>query len=208
LTHFLPELPFFRSGLVLLEIIGYNIRGLNFVTANIDSIRPRSFMPVITPVTVSLADFLSHRQGRRFPDVVGDPRLDFGRWVDFFNDPARQQRLCDAEVDHLRPALAGVIRELENHPDFRPFLSGHDANTTKRARQALGVLTGVVMEQLGWSKAGRKGALGHRIAARPPAGEGAYRNRRGSLSRWFSRAEHYVPPGGLPYPLVGLADAD
>jgi hypothetical protein len=158
-------------------------------------------MPAVTPTPVSLADFESHRQGRRFPDVVGDARIDFRRWVAFFADPARQQRLCDAEVDHLRPALAGVIRELENHPDFGPFLSGHDAQTTKRARQAIGVLTGVVMEKLGWSRAGRKGALGHR-AARAPAEAGGYRNRRGSLSRWLTRAEHYLPPGGLPYPLV------
>jgi hypothetical protein len=156
-------------------------------------------MPAITPVTITRADFARHRQGRRFPDVESDARFDFGRWVEFFNDPARQQRLCDAEIDHLRPALAGVIRELENHPDFHPFLSGHDRDTTKRARQAIGVLTGVVMEKLGWSKAGRKGALGHRVAA---AGEGGYRNRRGSLSRWLTRAEHYLPPGGLPYPLV------
>lgn len=162
-------------------------------------------MAAITPVTLSLADFQNHRQGRRFPDVVNDTRLDFHRWVEFFNDPARQQRLCDSEIDHLRPALAGVIRELENHPDFRPFLSGHDSSATKRARQAVGVLTGVVMEKLGWSKAGRKGALGHRAAPRATAEE---RHRRGSLSRWFSRAEHYHPPGGLPYPLVDSTEPE
>jgi hypothetical protein len=159
-------------------------------------------MAVFTPTTVSLADFESHRQGRRFPDVVSDARFDFRRWIAFFNDPNRQQRLCDAEIDHLRPALAGVIRELENHPDFQPFLAGHDAATTKRARQAVGVLTGVVMQKLGWSKAKRKGALGHGAPARPTAEAGTYRNRRGSLSRWLRRAEHYVPPGGLPYPRV------
>jgi hypothetical protein len=165
-------------------------------------------MPAIKPVTISLADFRNHRQGRRFPDVVGDTRFSFQRWVHFFNDPARQQRLCDAEIDHLRPALAGVIRELENHPDFRPFLSGYDADTTKRARQALGVLTRVVMEKLGWAKAGRKGALGHRIPTRTTAEAGGYRNRRGSLSRWLTRAEHYLPPGGLPYPLVDGPEAE
>src|SRR5712671_984651 len=131
-------------------------------------------MTPITPVTVTFADFQEHRQGRRFPDVVGDARLDFRRWVAFFNDPARQQRLCDAEIHHLRPALAGVIRELENHPDFQPFLSGNDATTTKRARQAIGVLTSVVMEKLGWSKAKRKGALGHNVSSRPKAEAGTY----------------------------------
>jgi hypothetical protein len=138
-------------------------------------------MRAIAPVIVTLTDFLSHEQGRRFIDVVSDTRLSFRRWIEFFNHPDRQQRMCDSEVDHLRPALAGVIRELENHPDFRPFLAGHDALVTRRARQSVVVLTRLVMAELGWSRTGRKRPL-----------------RR--LSRWFARAEHFVPPGGLPYP--------
>src|SRR4051794_28850955 len=145
-------------------------------------------MPAITPVIVTLADFLSHPQGRRFLDVVSDTRLSFRRWIEFFNHPARQQRLCDAEVDHLRPALAGVIRELENHPDFRPFLAGHDAAVTRRGRRAIVVLTRLVMEKLGWSRTGRKGPLRH-------------------LSSWFARGEHFVPPGGLPCPPAGRGES-
>src|SRR5262245_55092225 len=146
-------------------------------------------MPAITPVIVTLADFLSHPQGRRFLDVVSDTRLSFRRWIEFFNHPARQQRMCDSEVDHLRPVLAGVIRELENHPDFRPFLAGHDAAVTRRARKAVIVLTRLVMEQLGWSRTGRKEALGR-------------------LSQWFARAEHFGPPGGLPYQVVGTGEGE
>jgi hypothetical protein len=165
-------------------------------------------VPAITPTTITLVEFQADRQGCRFTDVVGDGRLTFQCWLDFFNDPVRQQRLADSEIDHLRPALAGVIRELENHPDFQPLLTGYDAHTTERARQCIGVIVRIIMEKLGWAKAGRKGALGHRVPVRPrTTTPGAYRNRRGSLSRWFTKAEHYTPPGGLPYPLVGVQQA-
>src|SRR5436190_1541797 len=129
--------------------------------------------------------FLSDRQGRRFSDVVNDPRLDFDEWLKFLNSPARQQRLMDSEQDHGRPALAGIIKELENDDAFRDFLSKHDAHTTRRGRQAIGVLVRMIMEAEGWEKTWTKGSLGTRAKVAPRSTTpGAYRNRSG-LSLWF-----------------------
>lgn len=131
--------------------------------------------------------------------MVNDSRIDFQSWLDFFNDPARQQRMMDSEIDHDRPALAGVIRDLEHHAAFSSFLSGNDAHTTVRGRQAIGVIVRILMEMMGWKKAGHKGLLGQRATV--PVGTttpGAHKNVSG-LSDWFTKAERYVLPQGMPY---------
>ena len=150
-------------------------------------------------MVLTLGDFLSDRQGARFSDVVNDPRVSFQAWLDFFNNPARQQRMMDSELDHQRPALAGVVRDLEHLDVFDSYLAGHDAHTTQRGRQAIGVIVRLEMEGLGWQKTGRKGSLGQRIRTQPGTRTpGAYINTSG-LSRWFTRAERYVKQGGMPY---------
>lgn len=142
-------------------------------------------------VVLTLDGFLADRQGARFADVVHDSRLDFQSWLDFFSDPARQVRMADSETHHDRPALAGVIKELEQHPAFEHFLSGYDGHTTRRGRQAIGVIVRIVMEEMGWTTTGRKGSLGQRASVSPgTSAPGAYRNTQG-LSQWFTRAERY-----------------
>ncbi len=99
--------------------------------------------------------------------------------------------MLDSEVHHLRPALAGVIREFETQPDIESFLSQKDSHDTVRFRQAIGVLVRLIMESHGWKTTGRKGSLGTRVKVAPgTADPGAYRNSSG-LSVWFTRAEHY-----------------
>lgn len=148
---------------------------------------------------LSEGDFLADTQGRRFADVVNDPAVDFGAWLDFFNDPVRQQRMLDSERDHDRPALAGVVKELEARPAFKDYLSQRDAHKTRRGRQAIGVIVRMIMEGLGWHKTGRKGSLGTRERVKPGTRTpGAYKNKSG-VSKWFTRSEHYEPEGGLPY---------
>ena len=147
--------------------------------------------------------FLSDKQGSKFTDVVGDPRLDFQALLDFFNDRARQVRMEDSEKHHDRPALAGVVRELENTEPFRSFFPRHDGHTTRRTRQAIGVVVRMVMEKRGWTKTGRKGSLGQRAQVRPrTTSPGAYCNTSG-LSWWFTRSERYERPDEPPYPSVG-----
>lgn len=142
-------------------------------------------------VQVTIEDFVRDSQGKKFVGVVQDTRLNFGRLVSFFSCEARQVRMEDAELHHDRPALAGVIKELESDEWFGKFFSNYDAHTTYRARQAIGVITRLIMEARGWHKTGTKGALGQR--GKVDVGDttpGAYQNKSG-LSRWFTRAERY-----------------
>ena len=146
--------------------------------------------------------FANDIQGRRFTDVANDPRLKFDLILDFFDDPARQQRMIDSELHHDRSPLAGVIRELENRDDVHGFFLANEASTTTRFRQAVGVIVRIVMEHRGWRKTGRKGSLGVRVdTAKRASGVGAYRNT-GGLSLWFTRGERYVLTSGMPFRTV------
>ena len=140
--------------------------------------------------------FLADAQGRRFSDVLSDSRVDMDAVFDFFADAARQQRLLDSEMHHNRPALAGVIKELEALPTVASLLGGYDGHTTTRFRQAIGVLTRIIMENHGWATTGRKGSLGKRVKVPAKTTHpGAYRNQTGEgLSIWFTRAERYQRP--------------
>ncbi len=149
--------------------------------------------------------FAQDRQGCRFADVVGDPRIDFAAILAFFDNASRQQRMAESEEHHDRPALAGVVRELEARPDVHEFFLGHDGHTTTRFRQAVGVVVRIVMENQGWRTTGRKGSLGVRATVTPrTTTPGAYHNT-GGLALWFTRAERYELPNGMPYrPVASL----
>lgn len=154
-------------------------------------------------VRLTEREFLADKQGSRFTDVVGDTRLEFQAVLEFFCDPARQVRMEDAEKHHDRPALAGVVRELENTEPLMSFLAGYDGHTTRRVRQAIGVVVRLIMEKRGWEKTGRKGSLGQRasVPARTTR-PGAYHNTSG-LSWWFTRSERYEKMSESAYPAVG-----
>lgn len=145
---------------------------------------------------ISIEDFRQDSQGIRFPDVSNkndksNNGYSFQEWLDFFNDPARQKRMEDSETHHDRPALAGVIKELEQHPAFKIFFAGTDSHKTVRARQAIGVLVRIIMERLGWETTGIKGSLGQRKKVEPgTTTPGGYINEHG-LSKWFTKAERY-----------------
>jgi len=150
-----------------------------------------------------MKEFLSDKQGSRFTDVVKDPRLDFQAVLGFFNESARQIRMEDSEKHHDRPALAGVVRELENAEPFKSFFLSYDGHTTRRMRQAIGVVVRILMERRGWEKTGRKGSLGQRASVRPRTRTpGAYHNTSG-LSWWFTRSGRYENQGESAYPAVG-----
>ncbi|MCX6345075.1 MAG: hypothetical protein NT018_08370 [Armatimonadetes bacterium] len=144
------------------------------------------------PVSITVNDFLNDTQGAKFADVVKESRINFQSWLNFFNDPVRQQRMEDSETHHLRPALAGVIIELENDPAFKSFLANNDAHTTRRGRQAIGVIVRIIMERLGWTiRLHAKGSLGQRARTTPgTVAPGSYYNTSG-LSKWFTKAQHY-----------------
>ena len=112
----------------------------------------------IQVVVITIADFLADSHARRYADVINDPRIDFAAWLRFFSDPLRQQRLQDAERHFGRPALAGVVQELEAHGAFRVLIRDRDG--TKRHRQTIGVIVKLIMRELGWKTTGKKGFLG------------------------------------------------
>lgn len=149
--------------------------------------------------TVTQQDFLADRTGSRYADVAKNSKTEFAKTLTFFSDAGRQQRMVEAEIHHDRPALAGVVLELEYEKWFDDFMRSNDGHDTYRLRQAIGVLVRMIMESLGFKTTGRKGSLGQR--AKAAAGDttpGAYHNT-GGLSMWFTRAERYERPGGNPY---------
>ena len=119
--------------------------------------------------TISVDDFLADSTGRCFVDVVNaDPGL-FERIVDFCGESGRQRRMVNAVLAEGRPALAGVVVELEEQPWFGAHMEANEDTT--RLRRAIGVLVRIVAEANGLRKAGRKGSLPE--------------------SRWFGSAERY-----------------
>lgn len=149
---------------------------------------------------MSLADqFVLDRQGRRFADVFKDPRVSFPSILAFFDEPDRQRRLIESELHHDRPALAGVVCELEHRLDVDQFFRTYDSHVTTRFRQAIGVVVRIIMESHGWKTTGRKGSLG--VPVKQVAGKataGACPNT-GGLAKWFIRAERYEREAGMPY---------
>src|SRR5579863_10419652 len=153
-------------------------------------------------IQITRKDFLEDRQGRTFADVLADAEQPFDQILEFFNDGQRQQRMEDSEIHHDRPALAGVVRELETLEPVDRFLATQHPRRTKRLRQVVGVLVRMIMEKRGWQKTGRKGSLGVRakIAGRTSR-PGTYHNT-GGLAFWFLRAERYERLNGMPFQTV------
>jgi hypothetical protein len=150
-------------------------------------------------VRISRKDFLEDRQGRTFADVLNDPEQPFDQLLKFFNDDHRQQRMEDSEIHHDRPALAGVVRELESLDAVDRFLAAQHPRRTKRLRQVVGVIVRIIMERRGWRKTGRKGSLGVRAAISGRTSQpGSYHNT-GGLAFWFLRAERYERESGMPF---------
>jgi hypothetical protein len=150
-------------------------------------------------VRITRRSFAEDRQGRTFSDVLADPEQPFDEVLGFFNNAERQRRMEESEIHHDRPALSGVIRELEAQPAIDRFLGAQHPRRTKRLRQAVGVIVRIIMEQRGWKKTGRKGSLGVRAGvAKGTKTPGAYHNT-GGLAFWFLRAERYERIDGMPY---------
>ena len=156
-------------------------------------------LPMPRTVRITRKEFLEDRQGRTFSDVLDDPEQPFDEVLAFFDDLDRQRRMEESETHHDRPALAGVVRELEAQPAIDRFLASEHPRRTKRLRQAVGVAVRIIMEQRGWRKTGKKGSLGVRAkTAKGTKTPGAYHNT-GGLAFWFLRAERYKRVDGMPF---------
>jgi hypothetical protein len=105
----------------------------------------------------------------------------------------------ESEIHHNRPALAGVVRELESLEPIDRFLATKHPRLTKRLRQVVGVVVRMIMEGRGWRKTGRKGSLGVRATITGRTNRpGTYHNT-GGLAFWFLRAERYERKAGMPF---------
>lgn len=152
--------------------------------------------------TITRDDFVKDSQGRTFADVTDDSHQPFDQLLELFNAEDWQRRMAESETHHDRPALAGVIRELESHPPIDEFFTTAHPRQSKRFRQAVGVLVRMIMEDRGWRKTGRKGSLGVRTKSSTRAETpGAYHNS-GGLAYWFLRAERYEPSEGRSFQTV------
>ena len=141
--------------------------------------------------------FSKDKQGRRYADVL---KLDlFQSILTFFDDPDRQRRMVESELHHDRPALAGVVRELEDREDLNEFLATNPGHITTRFRQAIGVVVRTIMENKGWQKTGRKGSLGVRTKTKDAFPMKGATTNTGGLSVWFTRAERYEPKDGMQF---------
>jgi hypothetical protein len=152
----------------------------------------------MTHVIVTRQRFLEDRQGRSFSDVLDDSAQPLAAVLDFFNQERRQQRMEESEIHHDRPALAGVVRELEAQPEIHRFLAAIHLHGSQRLRQAIGVVVRLIMEERGWHKTGRKGSLG--VAASGDRSQPSHNT--GGLAFWFIRAERYELASGMPFQSV------
>jgi hypothetical protein len=116
-------------------------------------------------------EFRQDDQGRRYADVLA--MAGFDHVLSFFDDRGRQRRMLESEQHHDRPALAGVVRELELDVKIKKFYDGLSPKEAVRFRQAVGVIVRIVMVKAGWNQTGLRGSLK-------------------GLSKWFSRSERYV----------------
>lgn len=116
-------------------------------------------------------DFRADKQGRRYADVLKIPGFD--HVLAFFDDLERQRRMMESERHHDRPALAGVVRELERDEKIKKLYEGLSPKEAVRFRQAVGVIVRIVMAKHRWNPTRIRGSLK-------------------GLSRWFKRPERYI----------------
>lgn len=152
----------------------------------------------MSAVQITREKFLDDFQGRTFSDVANDSELPCESILEFFSNHDRQRRMEDSEVHHDRPALAGVVRELEAHPAIERALGETHSPRSKRLRQAIGVIVRMIMEARGWRKTGRKGSLGVRANGNLETPK----HNSGGLAFWFIRAERYEYIDGMPFRTV------
>jgi hypothetical protein len=115
-------------------------------------------------------EFRQDKQGKRFADVLKIPGFDLA--LAFFDNRDRQRRMMESEQHHDRPALAGVVKELEQDEKIKKLYEGLSAKEAIRFRQAVGVIVRLVMVQNGWKQTGLRGSLA-------------------GISDWFKRPERY-----------------
>lgn len=146
---------------------------------------------------ITIARFLSDKQGRQFAAVAHARQPDFASVLASLSRPDWIDRM-EAAQRAGQPALSGVIADLEAMPDVDGYFRSHDVRSSERFRKAVGVAVRILMEERGWARTGEKGYLGRRARPIPTVATGVPYNASG-ISKWFNRSEKYKPaanPGG------------
>ncbi len=153
-------------------------------------------------------EFLDSKQGSKYSDVERDSGITLSRLVDFLQDPNRQDRLVSAEMHFDLPALAGVVRELEQQEWFHGYMMDGNSDHTYRLRQATGVLVKMVMLEKGFQTTGKKGMLGQRSKTSTSNSTKQTPHNRSGISLWFKCSERYVPRDGTRWLTVAERASD
>ena len=115
----------------------------------------------------------------RYSDVLHTDaaRRSLDDLLDFFESPDIVRRMIESELHHNRPALAGVVKDLETliQKQIAVAIAAGDLNegpTAMRRNQMIGVIVRIVMKSNRWEPTGKKGSLA-------------------GLSTMFNRGERY-----------------
>lgn len=123
-----------------------------------------------------LGEFLADSLGQCFEQFVRGGEMVV---LDFLAVPCRVRRMMEAEVFHDRPALAGVVLELESDPAIAAWLAEDATRSEPRRRnQYIGAVVRFILRREGWTPTGRRTTLG--------------------LSSRVGKAERYRPPESFP----------
>lgn len=121
-------------------------------------------------VPINLQVFEADDHGGTFGDILREARNELSAGLKVMNGAEAQRRMEYSELDHERPAIAGLIKELERVDLIRQCLAHRDTRAD-RLKMALGTAARIVMQGRGWRKTGRKTAVG--------------------VGEFFSKAERY-----------------
>lgn len=119
---------------------------------------------------MGLGVFEADKHGRTYQDVLTECRKELAAGLSVMNSARAQLRMEDSELHHDRPAISGVVKELEEVPGIREVLK-KGGTRADRLKMALGTAARLVMEGRGWKKLGKKTAVG--------------------VGEFFTRAERY-----------------
>lgn len=135
-------------------------------------------MPLMDQFT--LEDLLAHPLARSM-GLHRQPREFVQTLLLFFVHTDRMRRMEESEIHQDRPALAGVVLELELDEEVRRAARGVRPIDFGRG---VGAIVQLVLEQRGWRKTGRRGAVTFTSESRP-AGH-------------MQKSERYAPPSHHP----------
>src|ERR1017187_3364094 len=103
-------------------------------------------------MAITIRDFEKDEQGRRYRDVLDRPidRAALEAALAVMSRADALRRMQESETIQDRPALAGLVREIEGRPEFVRAFSPARPRETNRLKMAVGCAAKIVMERAHW----------------------------------------------------------